>query len=94
MTGQLFAHGLGGSTDLPIPFTYALIGAACGFDLSGERSEITLDRPSLPEVLRSLDVANLKVGRGTVSLRFNRIDDDVTVAVDNPKRLAQVSIRK
>lgn len=28
MTGQLLAHGLGGSTDLPIPFTYALIGAA------------------------------------------------------------------
>lgn len=28
MTTELFAHGLGGSTDLPIPFTYALIGAA------------------------------------------------------------------
>ncbi|CQD02519.1 hypothetical protein BN970_00168 [Mycolicibacterium conceptionense] len=24
----LLAHGLGGSTDLPIPYTYALIGAA------------------------------------------------------------------
>ncbi|MEW5809356.1 MAG: hypothetical protein AB1925_07875 [Actinomycetota bacterium] len=28
MTTQVLAHGLGGSTDLPIPFTYALIGAA------------------------------------------------------------------
>ncbi|BBX19649.1 hypothetical protein CRI77_17595 [Mycolicibacterium duvalii] len=28
MTEQLLAHGLGGSSDLPIPFTYALIGAA------------------------------------------------------------------
>jgi hypothetical protein len=28
VTKQLLAHGLGGSTDLPIPFTYALIGAA------------------------------------------------------------------
>ncbi|MGE2837173.1 hypothetical protein [Mycobacterium sp. SMC-4] len=28
MSAQLLAHGLGGSTDLPIPFTYALIGAA------------------------------------------------------------------
>lgn len=28
MTTGLLAHGLGGSTDLPIPFTYALIGAA------------------------------------------------------------------
>jgi hypothetical protein len=26
--GSILAHGLGGSTDLPIPFTYALIGAA------------------------------------------------------------------
>lgn len=24
----ILAHGLGGSTDLPIPYTYALIGAA------------------------------------------------------------------
>ena len=24
----VLAHGLGGSTDLPIPYTYALIGAA------------------------------------------------------------------
>lgn len=28
MTSHVLAHGLGGSTDLPIPFTYALIGAA------------------------------------------------------------------
>ncbi|UXA17934.1 hypothetical protein [Mycobacterium sp. SMC-4] len=28
MNQQLLAHGLGGSSDLPIPFTYALIGAA------------------------------------------------------------------
>ncbi|MBX7448672.1 hypothetical protein GR927_11800 [Mycolicibacterium sp. 3033] len=28
MTPDVLAHGLGGSTDLPIPFTYALIGAA------------------------------------------------------------------
>ena len=27
-TTELLAHGLGGSSDLPIPFTYALIGAA------------------------------------------------------------------
>ncbi|MGE4362976.1 MULTISPECIES: hypothetical protein [Mycolicibacterium] len=28
MTAHLVAHGLGGSADLPIPYTYALIGAA------------------------------------------------------------------
>ena len=27
-SAAILAHGLGGSTDLPIPFTYALIGAA------------------------------------------------------------------
>jgi hypothetical protein len=26
---EVLAHGLGGSSDLPIPYTYALIGAAC-----------------------------------------------------------------
>ncbi|MDF2829613.1 MAG: hypothetical protein K0R01_2896, partial [Mycobacterium sp.] len=25
---QVLAHGLGGSSDLPIPFTYALLGGA------------------------------------------------------------------
>ena len=28
MTAHLLAHGLGGSADLPIPYTYALVGAA------------------------------------------------------------------
>ena len=28
MTHAVLAHGLGGSSDLPIPLTYALIGAA------------------------------------------------------------------
>lgn len=28
MTATLLAHGLGGSTDLPIPFSYAVVGAA------------------------------------------------------------------
>ncbi|KWX65508.1 hypothetical protein [Mycobacterium sp. NAZ190054] len=28
MSAQLLAHGLGGSADLPVPFTYALVGAA------------------------------------------------------------------
>jgi len=27
-SAAVLAHGLGGSTDLPVPFTYALIGAA------------------------------------------------------------------
>ncbi|QNG18576.1 hypothetical protein G4H71_00585 [Rhodococcus triatomae] len=31
---ELGAHGLGGSTDLPIPFTYALIGASWALTLS------------------------------------------------------------
>lgn len=34
MTTELFAHGFGGSTDLPIPFTYALIGAAWALTLT------------------------------------------------------------
>lgn len=31
---MLLAHGIGGSTDLPIPFTYALIGGASALTLS------------------------------------------------------------
>ena len=34
MTVAVLAHGLGGSTDLPIPYAYALIGAAWALTLT------------------------------------------------------------
>lgn len=34
MTTEILAHGLGGSNDLPIPYTYALIGAAWALTFS------------------------------------------------------------
>ena len=51
----VLAHGLGGSTDLPIPFTYALIGAAWALTftfavvaLAWRRPRFDPDRPGRP----------------------------------------------
>ncbi|MBB2989280.1 hypothetical protein FHR72_000737 [Mycolicibacterium iranicum] len=55
MTEQFLAHGLGGSTDLPIPFTYALIGAAWALTftfavvaLAWRKPKFDADRPGRP----------------------------------------------
>ncbi|TRW88961.1 hypothetical protein FK535_01420 [Mycolicibacterium sp. 018/SC-01/001] len=60
MTTHVLAHGLGGSTDLPIPLTYALIGAAWALTftfavvaLAWKQPKFDTSRPgrALPEVL-------------------------------------------
>lgn len=55
MTTQLLAHGLGGSADLPIPFTYALIGAAWALTftfavvaLAWKKPRFSANRPGRP----------------------------------------------
>ena len=67
MTTQQLAHGLGGSTDLPIPFTYALIGAAWALTftfavvaLAWRKPRFEADAPGrpLPQwVTRAVDAA-------------------------------------
>jgi hypothetical protein len=55
VTTQLLAHGLGGSADLPIPFTYALIGAAWALTftfavvaLAWKKPRFSANRPGRP----------------------------------------------
>ncbi len=67
MTTQQLAHGLGGSTDLPIPFTYALIGAAWALTftfavvaLAWRKPRFDADTPGRPLpawVTRAVDAA-------------------------------------
>ena len=45
-SAAILAHGLGGSTDLPIPFTYALIGAA--WALTFTFAVVDPDKPGRP----------------------------------------------
>ena len=54
-SAAILAHGLGGSTDLPIPFTYALIGAAWALTftfavvaLAWRRPRFDPDKPGRP----------------------------------------------
>lgn len=76
----LLAHGLGGSTDLPIPYTYALIGAAWTLTftfavvaLAWRQPRFDPDKPGLPLpswVTTSLDsaVTRWAVGIGSLAL--------------------------
>ena len=43
-SAAVLAHGLGGSTDLPIPFTYALIGAAWALTFTFAQSSTPTNR--------------------------------------------------
>lgn len=53
---EFFAHGIGGSTDLPIPFTYALIGASWALTLSFVIVAFAWKSPKLDPNGRSLAV--------------------------------------
>ncbi|OFB39643.1 hypothetical protein BA059_12005 [Mycolicibacterium sp. (ex Dasyatis americana)] len=74
----LLAHGLGGSTDLPIPYTYALIGAAWTLTftfavvaLAWRQPRFDADKPGLPLpswVTTTLDSAATRWGLGVLSL--------------------------
>ncbi|WP_036476315.1 hypothetical protein [Mycobacterium sp. URHD0025] len=76
----LLAHGLGGSTDLPIPYTYALIGAAWTLTftfavvaLAWRQPRFDPDKPGLPLprwVTTGLDSAVTRWAIGLVSLAF------------------------
>ncbi|BBX89365.1 hypothetical protein H5U98_30375 [Mycolicibacterium boenickei] len=76
----LLAHGLGGSTDLPIPYTYALIGAAWTLTftfavvaLAWRQPRFDPDKPGLPLppwVTTTLDSAVTRWGVGLLSLAF------------------------
>ncbi|MCW1823980.1 hypothetical protein A5731_02985 [Mycolicibacterium conceptionense] len=74
----LLAHGLGGSTDLPIPYTYALIGAAWTLTftfavvaLAWRQPRFDPDKPGRPLpswVTTTLDSAVTRWGIGLLSL--------------------------
>lgn len=74
----LLAHGLGGSTDLPIPYTYALIGAAWTLTftfavvaLAWRKPRFDPDKPGLPLpswVTTALDSAVTRWTVGVLSL--------------------------
>lgn len=73
---------------------FAMIQAACGIAIRAEANEVELDLPSLPPTINGLELTDLPVNGGTVSLALARAGDDVTVGV--PKRTAgtRISVRK
>lgn len=75
MSCTVLAHGLGGSTDLPIPLTYALIGAAWALTftfavvaLAWRRPRFDPDRPGRPLPRWVTGVVDSRVTRWTAAL--------------------------
>lgn len=73
MTVAVLAHGLGGSTDLPIPYAYALIGAAWALTLTfavvvfaWRKPRFDPDRPGRPLPQRITTMVDSTLTRWTV----------------------------
>jgi hypothetical protein len=72
---EVLAHGLGGSSDLPIPYTYALIGAAWALTftfavvaLAWRRPRFDSARPGRPLPARLTSVVDAPVTRWAVAV--------------------------
>jgi glycogen debranching enzyme len=58
---------------------FLLLQASLGIRIDGQRKEVHIERPVLPESVESLDVTDLPIGGNTIDLRFHRLGDEVVV---------------
>lgn len=72
---SVLAHGLGGATDLPIPLSYALIGAACALTftfvvvaLAWRKPRFDADKPGRPLPQWFTDIVDAPATRWTVGI--------------------------
>jgi glycogen debranching enzyme len=73
---------------------FAMLGAACGINISAGDNLVVLDEPTLPAFLNTVDLENISVGENRVSISLKRVGDDVTASVYNRFGSTKVTIRK
>ncbi len=69
---------------------FGLLAATLGLSIDAAAATVRLTRPTLPARLDEVQLSNLRVGEGTVSLRIGRAAG--TVSVDVPDRSGMVSV--
>jgi hypothetical protein len=56
---------------------------AASVTVDAVRGEVRIDQPALPEGIDWLELRNLRVGEGTVSITFRRVGEKVIPSTDN-----------
>ena len=62
---------------------FMMLEACLGVTVDAERGEVRIDQPALPEGIDWLEVRNLRVGEGTVSITFRRVGEKVVPSTDS-----------
>jgi glycogen debranching enzyme len=62
---------------------FMMLEACLGMTVDAERGEVRIDQPALPEGIDWLEVRNLRVGDGTVSITFRRVGEKVVPSTDS-----------
>jgi glycogen debranching enzyme len=62
---------------------FMMLEACLGVTVDAVRGEVRIDQPALPEGIDWLELRNLRVGEGTVSITFRRVGEKVIPSTDN-----------
>jgi glycogen debranching enzyme len=62
---------------------FMMLEACLGVTVDAERGEVRIDQPALPEGIDWLEVRNLRVGDGAVSITFRRVGGKVVPSTDS-----------
>jgi glycogen debranching enzyme len=62
---------------------FMMLEACLGVTVDAERGEVRIDQPALPEGIDWLEVRNMRVGDGTVSITFRRVGEKVVPSTDS-----------
>jgi glycogen debranching enzyme len=62
---------------------FMMLEACLGVTIDAERGDVRIDQPALPEGIDWLEVRDLRVGDGTVSITFRRAGEKVVPSVDS-----------
>jgi glycogen debranching enzyme len=71
---------------------FLLLASCLGLEIDAPRCRIALHRPVLPEYLDFIEVRQLRAGRGSADLRFERHGEDVSVHVAQKRGPIEVVI--
>jgi glycogen debranching enzyme len=70
-----------------------LLTAVLGLEADGFESKLRIVRPMLPENVNEVEVHGLRVGQGSVDLRFTRSGDHVAAKIQQMKGKMEVIVQ-
>jgi hypothetical protein len=71
---------------------FLALQAALGLRIEAATGKVYFDTPSLPATVQHLEIANLKVGSGSVDVSLVRHEEDVAVNVRRRSRGVEIIV--